>query len=125
MYIYRNLTTGRWHLRVKPKASKARLAGECDLASVAMRDVTFRASETVAAWCLKREAESGKPTRLVHAYAVGERVAAVPQGERVRISYNHRRGAVFYRCDTGAAISHCAYVAFEADGNAYAIGAIS
>lgn len=118
VYCYRNLRTRRWSIASKPKQKIA------DYDAVTLAGVSFVVYENQRLWCLANRLPSGKPYRQVHAYAVGEMIGAAPVGDRIAISYNPSRGGSFYRCDTGAAVTHCEYVEFNADG-AYAVGAIT
>lgn len=122
-YIYLNLRTKRWQIGDKPKSS----AAFPQVRALTLRGVTFKVNEGSRQYCVTHRLKSGKPYKFVHAWAIGEvieRGHTTLCGPGVAISYHPDKGGSFYRRDTGAAVSYCERVAFNADGSAIAYGEV-
>jgi hypothetical protein len=136
MFVYRNLKAKAgaptWQYGERPKQPRKGADGKpVRFAEILVSGVTFKDSPASQKRCLANIAAKNGKSWDVHAYACGEIVAAVtsgtvarPQGKPVAITYDKYGCGHFVRKDTGAVITHCAYVVFAADGHSYAFGDI-
>ena len=136
-FIYRNLNAAKqglpsWQYGPRPKQPLKGSDGQpLRHAVVVAANVTFRESAASWARCLANvQDRSCKSGWDVHAYAVGDIVAADESGMRqqfgapVAITYDKANTGRFIRKDTGAPLAWCELVAFCADGHSRAFGRI-
>jgi hypothetical protein len=120
MYVYRNLkikTHCVWKLSDKPKSA----ATNKQVASVVLANVSFHFLPGQCRFMERTRRETGTSHRQVGAFAVGEIIAAAPNGTETEITYNPNRCAWAFTTRDGKPVTHCAFVRFDATG-AYAIG---
>lgn len=113
--VYKNLRRGDWSVRVKGKVVAH--VRECVLANV-----IFKVSEA------GRQAVLRKRERSVHAWCEGELLSAwqgaAIEGERVAVTYNPYRCALFTVRATGDYVVSADWVHFTAEDGAVAIGEV-
>ncbi|HEY2474800.1 MAG TPA: hypothetical protein VGI19_08345 [Candidatus Cybelea sp.] len=131
MFVYRNLSTGKWQYGVSPKQPLKSADGKAiRFAEIHLANVTFKLSETSRQRCLRQLADpDSRHGWDVHAYACGDVIAAVasgtvarPAGKVTPITYDKHGCGKFIRKDTGAELEHCEHVVFAADGHSCVFG---